>query len=675
MKKSVIIFLSLFIFSFPSFADGNITTVVESKDNVTLQNGIVELTFSRSGIFDIKSIRLNNTVLSTIGSNTVPWIITYKGLQGENPELYPSYGEYKGYEIKKDEKSTSLVFTWDMKLSYVRLYPIRMTVTLPNNSELVYWDLDADLPKGWVASNFQFPRITLNKPQNGKIITSAGWGNEYDLQQQTYSANYPSWSSSMQLILMHNPQGAFYYSTEDRGASGKNFKAICSGKTVTFLSDVVTSEAWTDKNNHFQVPWQAAIGYTPEGWQAAVNKWYRPFTYTTKWGDKPLASRKIPKWLYDTDLWIRAKGVNDSIFAAVQKTIAYYGKGLGIHWYFWHQIPYDSHYPDYFPAKAPFAGMINKVQKEKCHVIPYINGRLWDPAADSYVPMQGAKASCRKADGTLYTEIYPTSNVLNTVTCPTSPIWQNILINLVDKIQDELKTNGVYIDQIGAAAPQPCWADNHGHPKGGGEFWYDAYRNLITTMYSSHLRDNNILITEENSECYADLFDILLTVNTPHSPDCRIVPLYPMVYSDRVLTCAFTYTPKDDLTKGNFRYENMMCFLFGSQLGWVEPTLLMKKESAKETAFLKDLALLRSKQHDVFYGGRFINEIIPTGDNPIRSIPDFGDAHVVCASEWLSTKGEKVVYVVNMDDVAHNVVLPNNRPLTIGALKAVRINL
>lgn len=148
-----------------------------------------------------------------------------------------------------------------------------------------------------------------------------------------------------------------------------------------------------------------------------------------------------------------------------------------------------------------------------------------------------------------------------------------------------------------------------------------------------------------------------------------------MVYSDRVLTCAFTYTPKDDLTKGNFRYENMMCFLFGSQLGWVEPTLLMKKESAKETAFLKDLALLRSKQHDVFYGGRFINEIIPTGDNPIRSIPDFGDAHVVCASEWLSTKGEKVVYVVNMDDVAHNVVLPNNRPLTIGALKAVRINL
>ena len=44
------------------------------------------------------------------------------------------------------------------------------------------------------------------------------------------------------------------------------------------------------------------------------------------------------------------------------------------------------------------------------------------------------------------------------------------------------------------------------------------------------------------------------------------------VYSDRVITCAYTYTPTADVTKGEFRYQNMQCFLYGSQLGWVDLT-------------------------------------------------------------------------------------------------------
>lgn len=79
--------------------------------------------------------------------------------------------------------------------------------------------------------------------------------------------------------------------------------------------------------------------------------------------------------------------------------------------------------------------MIFTIQKRKCHAVPYINGRLWDPAADSYTALNGASASCRKADGTLYTEIYPTSKVLNTVTCPASSLWHEIIIGLADKIQ------------------------------------------------------------------------------------------------------------------------------------------------------------------------------------------------------------------------------------------------
>ncbi len=48
-----------------------------------------------------------------------------------------------------------------------------------------------------------------------------------------------------------------------------------------------------------------------------------------------------------------------------------------------------------------------------------------------------------KADGTLYTEVY-SSKVLNTVTCPASYIWRDVLKGVNKQILTELKRT-VYI--------------------------------------------------------------------------------------------------------------------------------------------------------------------------------------------------------------------------------------
>lgn len=673
-KRVKVTLFVILLFCLNSYAQNYKTGSLETENELIIGNGLVELTFSKTSVFDIKSIKMGGqSLLSTIGVNTIPWVLTYKGKKGENPTLFPSYGDYKGYTINKEDSGVSVVFKWNMKLSYEAMFSILMTVTISNNSDLIHWDIKADLPEGWIITKTQFPRITIDTPVDGKMITSAGWGNEYDIKVGgSYIENYPSHSGAMQLLIMHSPNGSFYYATEDRNACGKEIKAVCANKTITFVTETVTSEDWS-KSNRFILPWSSVIGFTIDNWQKAVRKWYVPFTYTTEWGKKSLFSRNIPQWLYKTDLWIRAKGINDTVMNAVCKSIDYYGKGTAVHWYYWHHFPYDTHYPDYFPAKMGFKEMIKVVRDKKCHVIPYINGRLWDPETTSYTTMNGKLASCRKADGTLYTEIYPTSKVLNTVTCPASDIWQKIITNLTDRIQQELKTDGVYIDQVAAAAPQPCWADNHGHAKGGGNFWYEAYRKMIKNIRSNHLLKNNILITEENAECYIDLFDLLLMVNTPHQ-NGRIVPLFPTVYSDRVMTAAFTYTPVDKLTRGDFCYENAMCFLYGSQLGWVDPTLLMNKESVKEAAFLKELINVRKKSHHIFNGGRFIEEIIPIGDNPRVEVNGFGITPVVRASKWISPEGKTVFFVVNMDTKEHSILLPDNtRKIAMKAKKVAII--
>ena len=81
------------------------------------------------------------------------------------------------------------------------------------------------------------------------------------------------------------------------------FRAAVGEKSVTLLTDIVASEGWSDDTTEtFTVPWSTVIGYSNIGWQDAATKWYRPFTFTTEWGSKPLASRNIPQWLLDTDI-------------------------------------------------------------------------------------------------------------------------------------------------------------------------------------------------------------------------------------------------------------------------------------------------------------------------------------------------------------------------------------
>ena len=670
---------SLIILSLLLAAGVHAQTRVDAGDGrVTLSNPQTSVTFDAGKRFDILSMKhLGSRDLVTPGSNLAPWTITYLGAQGETPEVNPSCAVYKGYTVEENDTAKALVFHWDTRLKYDGgTYPVEMRVSLADNSPLLQWNILANLPEGWKVSEIKFPTVAVTSPRQAKVITPAGWGNEYKLRSDTiYEANYPSWSASMQMMMLDDAEGSYFYSPRDFRACGKLMTLNEKKGQSELTTKTVVSEAW-NKNGRFELPWTTVTAFHPGGWADAARTWYRPFALQTSWGSQKLSDRKIPEWLVEKDLWLRAKYTGDTTVTAVNRAIDYFGDDIAFHWYFWHHHAYDSHYPDYFPAKPEFAGIVKQVRDRNCQVMPYINGRLWDPGADSYTSRRGYEASCRRPDGALYTEIYPTSIVPNTVTCPASPIWREMLLELADSIQERLGTNGLYIDQIAAAAPYPCYASNHNHPKGGGEFWYDSYRGIIDDMRRDHLKDGNIIFSEENAECYIPVFDILLTVNTPHNPSCRIVPLYPLIYSDRVLTTAYTYTPYTDVRLGDFRYQNMQCLLYGSQLGWVDPRLLWVDDaSAYEAKFLKNLVEFRKKQHDVFIGGTYVREFVPEGDNPYVNVPVFGPDYMVKGAEWISPAGKRVMYVVNSDSKPHKVTLPTGKTVTMKPISAERFNL
>lgn len=646
-------------------------------NKIVLKNNAVTLEFADTDKFSFKSFSSAENKLSWLPTNgdfDDLWHIELKNDRGVNPIFKPSNTIYKGAVLDQNTADKAIaIFTWHIRLSKLHYCPLRVIVTLEKESGLSDWRLEVDLPKNWQVTKTDFPRLTLQKGEQAKLIMPAGWGVEYDLNgHSNYEAEYPSCTGSMQLLSLYNMnQEAFYLATHDKYACIKTFDVEEKGQFANVSTKVVASEAWT-QDGTFKMPFSFSLGIEPKGWETAVTNWYRPFTFETVWGNKTFESRKLPQWVLNADMWLRPHFTTDETLSTLKEGLNFFGADAACHWYRWHQIEYDVDYPEYFPAKENFVDQMKVAQKLGSHVIPYINGRLWDPQSASYQVNDAIRLSCRKEDGTLYTEIYG-SMVPNSVTCPSSLVWQETIQDLAYRLQYELGSNGVYIDQIGAAQGVPCWNKDHSHPVGGGEFWHQSYRNMLENIRRD-LPADNILITEENSECFMDLFDLMLMVNTPQYT--KTVPLYPLIYSDRMMLNCFLYYPIDEKVNSlSFRFKNVMGLLWGTQLGWIKPELIMAPEAKEEALFLKSLVQFRKHQHDLIYGGRFLNEVIPEGDNPIIPIPNMYSTPAVRGAKWRSKTGKEAILLINMDNDQHTVLLSNGRSLTMNGKTCVRINL
>jgi hypothetical protein len=170
------------------------------------------------------------------------------------------------------------------------------------------------------------------------------------------------------------------------------------------------------------------------------------------------------------------------------------------------------------------------------------------------------------------------------------------------------------------------------------------------------LPPDKIITTEENAEPWNDLFDGLLIVNTHTKTEAPPIPLYPAVYSGKVIPFAFQYSREDDLEKSwPFRMKMARCFLWGSQLGWYDVELVMKNKYVKEAEFLRNLARVRAKSHKFLLHGRFLGEVKVAGDNPIidcEAAGSFGGTYMihlptVMATKWQSPDGKTAIAICN----------------------------
>jgi hypothetical protein len=196
--------------------------------------------------------------------------------------------------------------------------------------------------------------------------------------------------------------------------------------------------------------------------------------------------------------------------------------------------------------------------------------------------------------------------------CPTTDLWRDKVKGIVHRLASDYGVQGIYLDQIAAAAPALCFDDGHNHPRGGGDWWVEGYRTMLGELQRevSGIDPEFFITTESNAEPWNDLLDALLMCNSTQGD---LIPLYPTVYGDRVLTYGAYIYPDDIERTWPFRTKVSQMFLWGTQLGWFGFSIL-EKGFGRDAEYLAELARTRVLAHDYLASGRMLRPPVPDGD-------------------------------------------------------------
>lgn len=588
------------------------------------------------------------------------WKIAYAGPDGKVEEIGSDNAELIGVAHSKN----GLEFAWEVCVG-TEDREVVIEVDAKKGKPLASWSLTAEAPDGWKVTRADFPIIPdISMDVAKKMAAPLGWGMEYDVKPgMGFEATYPSMSAAMQFLAFYGTGKALYIGTHDPQANHKVYSAKADEHGASY-----TCANWPGlpekSGGEYKLPYEAVIGVVDGGWYEAAQV-YREFALKAPWSKAgPVSKRPIPQWLKDNDLWLRVEFGYEGIADVCKRAREFFDDvPTTLHWYKWHEIPYDTLYPDYFPTRPGFADGVKSLQAQGFHVMPYINGRIVDPNSKGWNEEGLSKSASRDENGEPYTEVYGSKVPLNSM-CPYTTAWQDKVTGLVDRLTHECGVDGVYIDQIGCAWAYRCYDKSHGHPLGGGHYWVDGYRKMLDKARAK-LPKGGMFTTEENIECWLDQFDALLLVNTPCSTDRTVIPLFPAVYSGRTITFGFQYIGKQDIALSKpFRAKMAQEFIYGAQMGWVLAEQLMAPEAVHEAEFIRNLAKCRHYGHKFLLTGRLLGLVDAGGDNPrvqFTSPAPFGggeytvDMPSVCGSAWEAEDGSIGVALANMSDEAHEV--------------------
>jgi hypothetical protein len=541
------------------------------------------------------------------------------------------------------------------------------------------WQIDVGgQPAPWTLWSVAFPRVALDEggpqarvlyPQAAGVIKPTAAG-----QARSYQGTYPSGWTALQTLALYDPgRGTgLYTAIHDPAASTKQIimqSRPADRAVVLAYEHPVPGMGQAD--NRFQL-------YGEGVWQLLRGDWFDAAVIYRDWVRRearwyPQLARDgrsdTPLWMRELSAWVQTGGAIEHLVPMVEEFAAKLKLPVGLHWYNWHQIPFDNDYPHYFPVKKGFPEGVKRLQQAGVYVMPYINGRLWDTRDHGLEDRQftsfALPAATKDDQGKPLTEKYSSkeadgSPVVLAAMCPTQKRWQEKLLEIDLTLFNQYGVKGIYMDQIAAAKANLCCDPTHGHPLGGGHWWTEqGYWPLLAAIRAVMPKDR-MLTTECNAEPYIRWFDGYLTWHWQYDGQ---VPAFAAVYggSIQMFGRAYRSGPTRDLA---LRMKAGQQLVFGEQIGWMGPEVVRQPDNFE---FLRKAIHLRWNLRRYFYAGEMArpphllgNLPTVTADWQWQKVWPVTTDQVLCGAWRLPAEGRLVLVFVNVDDTPVTAQLDYN---------------
>jgi len=337
-------------------------------------------------------------------------------------------------------------------------------------------------------------------------------------------------------------------------------------------------------------------------------KWVIPNAQWTALGplEKRIASGALPAWLPNVTMWVNNNWGGDPLgpnfggdpvhvkqeMLAFSKMLDFGHGSLGLHWYEWDTLGFalgsnhtkcdrpnapgvkhancgfDTHYPDYFPARQGCKESVAAMQAAGMRVIPYINGQLYDTEIPRWAKEHATKSVQKFQAETMKTTLSPHlehfDGITSAVMCPHTAYWHGIMKETIVKACDEVGFDGVYVDQVGNGEQRNCADPSHNHTINGGSFWAEAFYSIMADVRKTIKRPSMFMTEGIVEEVSGAGFDIMLGL---HESTGAGTAVWHAVYGGYALATGHAVSSIGSLSGG-------MCtalttqFMLGGSMGW-----------------------------------------------------------------------------------------------------------
>ena len=579
----------------------------------------------------------------------------------KDPERFEEVSSLEGWE-QVDVSACAGVYTFVFAGDGVKVI-----LTAAAEEDKVVWTTRlASGNESFTLYECDYPVLPFDAKRGTKVFFPYGCGEVYKAEKAFASRqNYPSYGASMEYMALWSEKAGrgIYYGLHDPAPAYKKLHYASDGKTA-FLRAVMPlrdiDRPCNSQTLEGETVWQLFDG----DWYDAAKLYQAFFEEHAGWKPVMKDGRRAdtPEWFRTNPHWWRKRMLRDEKYA---DELISADKDLGlrspspVHLYDWFQIPYDTNYPHYFPAKEPFATGMKRLQQYGIKVMPYINGRLWDTHDKGKEDWQFtalAKPWCTKSAGDKpFLESYPTSNIDLAIMCPSSALWQEKMTEIMQTLFADFGVDAVYIDQIGAAQAYPCEDRRHRHRAGGGNWWVDSYRDLLGHVHRI-TPEQSVLTTECTSDPYMkDIQGYLSWIWIKNDQ----VPAFMVVYNRYVTVFGRSYDyAADQKGKDMIAAQSLT---YGEQMGWIKPEVYGKMT---HKPFYRKLVRCREEVGSFFYDGKLLRSPKIEDKTHLRTNRILNEAydgilaHTATFSElWEREDGKKVLFLINASPRATEAVL------------------